>query len=384
MDFRMTDEQELMLENLREFCAREITEEKIQQWYRDRRVAEDVCKAYLEAGFGYMFIPEEYGGIPSDAMTLVLVVEELIRSAGATMPFMSYGLAMYDIAEFGTPEQVKMGMEMYKQTGQQCFSLALSEPVAGSDNASMQATAKWLGNGKVVINGTKTMVSHAETAPLIMVIAKDEDPSPENRNMSMWLVPREAPGVKLAPLHKIGQEITNFCEVYLDNVEVDESALLGVKGQGFLQLMQNFEIERLMISAHSLGLAQAAMEDAAAYAGQRIAFGQPLGNFQMIQQKLTDMEIKLQNMRNLLYKTAWEFDNGIPVRLNSALCKRYLSLAATEVCSEAMQILGGIGYTTETRVGRIWKDARGNSMSGGTDEIMVHIAGRQILKKYAK
>lgn len=384
MDFRITDEQELMLENLREFCAREITEEKIQQWYQDRRVAKDVCKAYLDAGFGYMFIPEEYGGIPSDAMTMVLVVEEFIRLAGATLPFMSFGLAMYDIVEFGNEEQIKLAMDLYKQTGEQCFSLALSEPSAGSDNAAMQATAKWLGNGKVVINGTKTMVSHAETAPLMLVIAKDEDSARENKSMSMWLIPKDTPGIKMAPLHKIGQEITNFCEVYLDNVEVDESALLGEKGKGFMQLMQNFEMERLMIAAHSLGLAQAAMEEAAAYAGQRIAFGQPIGNFQMIQQKLTDMEIKLQNMRNLLHKTAWEFDNGISVRLNSALCKRYLALAGTEVCSEAMQILGGIGYTTENKVGRLWKDARGNSMSGGTDEIMVYISGRQILKKYAK
>jgi alkylation response protein AidB-like acyl-CoA dehydrogenase len=383
MDFTITDEQELMLENLREFCEREVTEERIQKWYEDRRVEPEVCKAYLEAGFGYMFIPEEFGGIPSDAMTLALVVEELMRCTGATMPFMSYGLSMFDLAEFGSPEQVAMGMEAYKKTGEQCFSLALSEPSAGSDNRSMTSVIHWNDDGTVTLNGTKTMVSHAETAPFIMFIGKDETPDHDNKSMSMFLLPKDTPGVKMAPLHKIGQTITNFDEIYFDNVVLPQSALLGVKGEGFMQLMKNFELERIMLAAHSLGLAQAALEDAARYAAQRETFGKPLYKHQLIQEKLADMETKCQNMRNLLHKTAWEFDQGISVRLDSALCKRYLSTTCTKVASDAMQIFGGIGYTTESRIGRIWEDCRGDSFAGGTEEIMVHIAGPQVVKKYA-
>lgn len=383
MDFSLTDEQQLMLENLREFCDRWVTEEKIQKWYEDRRVEPEVCKAYLDAGFGYMFLPEEYGGIPGDAVTLALVVEELMRCTGATMPFMSYGLAMYDLAEFGNEEQVKAGMEVYQQTGEQCFSLALSEPCAGSDNQSMISTVHWNDDGTVTLNGTKTMVSHAETAPWIMFIGKDEDPSHDNRSMSMFLVPKDTPGITMTPLHKIGQTITNFDEVYFDNVVVSQDTLLGEKGNGFKQLMRNFELERIMLSAHSLGLAQAALEDATRYAAQRETFQQKLYKHQIIQQKLTDMEIKVQNMRNMLYRTAWEFDQGMSVRLDSALMKRYLSTTCTEVASDALQIFGGIGYTTESRIGRIWIDCRGDSFAGGTEEIMVHIAGRQIIKKYA-
>lgn len=383
MDFSLTDEQQLMLENLREFCDRWVTEEKIRKWYEDRRVEPEVCRAYLDAGFGYMFLPEEYGGIPGDAVTLALVVEELMRCTGATMPFMSYGLAMYDLAEFGNEEQVKAGMEVYQQTGEQCFSLALSEPCAGSDNQSMISTVHWNDDGTVTLNGTKTMVSHAETAPWIMFIGKDEDPSHDNRSMSMFLVPKDTPGITMAPLHKIGQTITNFDEVYFDNVVVSQDTLLGEKGNGFKQLMRNFELERIMLSAHSLGLAQAALEDATRYAAQRETFQQKLYKHQIIQQKLTDMEIKVQNMRNMLYRTAWEFDQGMSVRLDSALMKRYLSTTCTEVASDALQIFGGIGYTTESRIGRIWIDCRGDSFAGGTEEIMVHIAGRQIIKKYA-
>ena len=382
--FSITDEQELMLENLREFCARECTEERIQKWYEQRYVDEDVRKAYLEAGFGYMFIPEEYGGVSSDAVTMALVVTELMRCTKATMPFMSYSLSMFDLCEFGTPELIKEGMEYYEKTGEQCFSLALSEPCAGSDNRGMQSVAHWNGDGTVTLNGTKTMVSLAETAPYMLIIAKDEDPARENKSMSMFMIKSDTPGLSLSPLHKIGQQITNFSEVYMDNVTVPETCMLGEKGNGFLQLMKNFELERIMLASHSLGLAKAALEEAAAYAGQRQAFGQPIGNFQLIQEKLTDMEIKVQNMENLLLKTAWEFDNGIDVRLDSALAKRYISMSATEVCSEALQIMGGIGYTTESCVGRLWIDARGSQFGGGTDEIMVHIAGRQILKKYAR
>ena len=384
IDFSITDEQELMLENLREFVARECPEEKIQKWYQQRYIDQDVRLKYLEAGFGYMFIPEEYGGVSSDAVTLALVVTELIKCAKATMPFMSYGLAMYDLSEFGTPEQMKEGMKYYEETGEQCYSLALSEPGAGSDNQGMTTVAHWNGDGTVTLNGTKTMVSLAETAPFMLVIAKDEDPARENKAMSMWMIDPKSPGVSLSPLHKIGQQITNFSEVYLDNVVVPESAMMGVKGNGFIQLMKNFELERIMLASHSLGLAKAALEEAAAYAGQRMAFGKTIGSFQLIQEKLTDMEIKVQNMENLLLKTAWEFDKGMSVRLDSALAKRYISLSATEVCSDALQIMGGIGYTTESPVGRLWIDARGSQFGGGTDEIMVHIAGRQIIKKYAR
>lgn len=383
MDFRKTDEQELLLDSVREFAQRNITEDKIKQWYDDRCVPDELTKAYLDAGLGYLGIPEEYGGTPVDRTTLCLVVEELTRVTGASMPFMTNALNMFDIVEFGTPEQIKLAMDIYNKTGKAPFALAISEPGAGSDNASMSTTAREV-DGKIVINGQKTWVTNGEWFPYVLVVAKDEDPSPKNRNMSMWLFPKNTPGVKTASLHKIGQTIMPFCEMYFDNVVIDKSCLVGERGQGFMNLMKNFEFERLIVAAHSLGLAQAALEDAAPYAAQRVAFGQPISKFQQIQQKLTDMEIKIQNMRNMLYKTLWELDNGIPVQLDSALTKRYCSMTAVEVCSDAVQIFGGLGYTTETRVSRLWKDARGNEFAGGTDEIMVYIAGRQIIKKYSK
>lgn len=382
MDFRKTDEQELLLESLKEFLNRYVAEEQVKTWYETHEVPQEVSVEFVKAGFGFLGIPEEYGGTPTDILTMMMVGEEISHHTAATMPFISNILNMYDMAEFGNPEQIAMCLRAYEETGKSCFSLAISEPQAGSDNSSMSTVAH-VENGKVTINGTKTFVTHGNVAPYVVVVAKDEDPSRENKNMSMWMLPTNTPGVSTSQLHKIGQSTTTFCEMYFDNVVIDESCLLGKRGSGFLQLMQNFEVERLLICAQSLGLARAAMEDAAKYAGQREQFGKLIGTYQLIQEKLTDMEIKILNMENMLYRVAWEKDQGMPVRLNSALAKRYICMTATEVCSEAMQIFGGIGYTTETRVSRAWQDSRGWQFAGGTNEIMVHIAGRQIIKKYS-
>ncbi|MHB8074758.1 acyl-CoA dehydrogenase [Desulfosporosinus fructosivorans] len=383
MDFNRTEEQELLLESLTELIAREVSEDDVKTWYKEHAVSEKFNKAFIESGFGFLGIPEEYGGTPADITTLMLVSEELTRLTCATIPLLSNILNMYDVVEFGTPEQIKLTLDITKETGDPAFLLAISEPQAGSDNSRMTTTAVRK-NGKVYINGSKSFITHGGVAKYSLVFAKDENSDLDNRAISMWLFPSDTPGVKFAPLQKIGQTTSQFCEMYLDNVEIDESCLVGEPGKGFLQLMKNLEVERLLICSFSLGLAQAAMDDAAAYAGQRSQFGQPIGRFQMIQQKLTDMEIKIMNMRNMLYEAAWKKDNGMSIKLESALAKRYCCMTATEVCSEAMQIFGGLGYTTETRVSRAWQDARGWQFAGGTDEIMVHIAGREILKKYAK
>lgn len=384
MDFGLTDEQELILESVREFASRYYTEEKIAEMYAAGRTPDDVLQAYLETGLGFMGLPEEYGGVPCDNVTLGLIVEEIAHSTGSTTPFLNYTLSMRDMFEFGSEEQIKLAFDEYNKTGQPMFSLAFSEPAAGSDNSAMTCVTKKQADGTYVLNGQKTWVTMGEVFPYALVIAKDEDPARENRNMTMWLVPKELKGVSTAPLHKIGQQIMPFCEMYFDDVVLTEDMRVGEQGQGFMNLMKNFELERCFICAQDLGLAQAAMDDAAAYVSERITFGKPISNYQLIQEKLTDMETVLQNARNMLYKTLWKIDNGQSVRIDSALLKRYCGQKLNWVASEALQIFGGLGFTTETRVGRLWLDTRGNDIAGGTSEIMVYIAGRQLAKKYAR
>lgn len=148
------------------------------------------------------------------------------------------------------------------------------------------------------------------------------------------------------------------CEVYLDNVEVEESDMVGEEGMGFLNVMYNFEMERLINAARSTGFAECAFEDAACYANQRIAFGKPIGHNQMIQEKLALMAIKIDNMRNMVLKVAWQADQHQSLRTSAALAKLYCARTAMEVIDDAIQIMGGLGYTDEARVSRFWRDVR--------------------------
>ena len=188
---------------------------------------------------------------------------------------------------------------------------------------------------------------------------------------------------KVVPEEKIGQPFLPFASIQLDDVELDEGWLLHDLSRGFSQVFGFFEFGRIFLCATALGEAQAAMEDAVAWARERKAFGTPIGQFQQIQQLICDMEVKLTNMRNLVYKAAWEFDNDVHDRLTVAMMKRYVPAAATEVASDAMQILGGRGYTTRKRVSSIWQDCRGFQIAEGTDQIMVYIAAPLIFSRYA-
>lgn len=384
MDFSLTDEQELLLESVREFSERYFTEDVIKEMYATGNMPDEIAEAYRDAGFGLMGIPEEYGGIPCDKVTLGMMIEELYRSSGCNHILYQNSLTAFDIVEFGTPEQIQQYVDNYMETGWPLCSLALSEPGAGSDNRAMTTVTRKQEDGTYILSGQKTWVTMGEKLPYTIICAKDEDPARENDKMSLWMIELGREGVSTAPLHKIGQQCIPFCEMYFDDVVLTEADRVGKPGEGFMMVMKNFELERALLMAEAIGEAQAAMEDAAKYASQRIAFNKPIANFQLIQEKLTDMEIRLQNSRNMLYKTLWELDNGISVQLDSALLKRYAATECFNVCNDAMAIFGGIGYTTEVRIGRLWADARGNMFGGGTPEIMAYIAGRQIIKKYTK
>jgi len=383
MDFAFTDEQELVRENIKAWCAQHVTEEKVRDWYANHGIPAEISKAWIDSGFGFLGLPEEHGGTPCDLTTLGLVAETLCAETGARLPFVTNMIDIFDMIEFGSPEQIKLCMDAFKSTGKTLFSPAFSEPGAGSDSMSMTTYAKEI-DGKFHINGTKNWVTGGEDADYVLLIAKDDDPAPTNSSMSLWLVPLDSPGLTTHLTDKIGGHIAPFCDMYFDDVVVDESARVGKRGEGFMNLMRDFEMHRCVAIAGNLGLAQAAMDDAAMYANERVQFGKPIGTFQLIQEKLTDMEIKLRNTRNLLYQTLWKMDTGQSVQLDSALMKRYGAEATTEVCNEALQIFGGLGYTNDVRVGRLFLECRGYTIAGGTSEVMVYIAGRMITKSYAK
>ncbi len=333
----------------------------------------------VEAGFSSLGIPEEHGGTETDLLTQVMVAEEAHALGWPSLCWINFSTEVDDILAFGNEQQQAQILE-YALQGRKPFTLGFTEPQAGSDSAAMSTTATKR-DGKVYINGVKTFNTSADMAPFMLCVARSGVNENPYKDFSMYLFPMDREGVRISKLDKIGNNMCGTFEVYLNDVECDESDLVGAECQGFYQLMKNFEVERITICAANVGMARCAYDEALRYAAQREQFGKPIGTFQLIQEKLVDMRIKIENMQNMLYKVAWKKDQGESVSIDSSLLKRYTGKAAFEVIDDAMQIMGGIGYVNDCRISRLWRDQRVYRIMAGTEEIMVHTAGRALVKE---
>lgn len=388
MDFNLTDRQVDIIETMREYGTSVFTPENVRQWREDQGLPDDVVQEFARRYFSLPSTAGEESAFSQSLLNQALVIEELCRCAGCTLPFQNDLFELHIMAGFADDHDFSTVIDDFRRTGRVMFALAVSEPQAGSDTQNMTTSVRTQ-DGKIILNGVKTFVNNGEYAPNILVAAIDEDAPDDVRHpaLSFWFVPRNLKGIQAYPINKIGQPMLPFASVTFKDVELKpEYRLTGPNASaGFPHLFSLLERGRIFTCASSLGMAQAAMEDAARYATERQAFGTRIGEFQQIEQMLTDMEIRLWNMRNLLYEAAMKSDEDAPdKRLAIALMKRYIPAAATQVASDAMQILGGIGYTERERVSHIWKDCRGNQLAEGTDQIMVYIAAPLIRQKYGK
>lgn len=384
----LSEEQQGIVRVFRDFGERVFTDETVSRWSFDQGLPDEVVQEFSSLYF--KAVPHdsaENSGV-KPLFEQALIIEELCRCAGASLPMQTDLFGLQILEAFASSNDIRPVLEDYRKTGRVMFALAVSEPQAGSDSMNMQTNVKTI-DGKLVLNGMKNFVSNGEYAPNILVAAIDKDDTAEHRYppLSFWLIPRDLKGIAAAPINKIGQPMLPFATMSFDHVELKpEYRLSGSNGNhgSFPKLFEMLQCGRVFTCAASLGMAQAAMEDATRYAAKRVAFGAPIDTFQQIQQMLTDMEVRLWNMRNLTYKAALAISSNSPdKRLAAALMKRYVPKAATEVASDAMQILGGVGYTESERVSRIWEDCRGNQLAEGTDQIMVYIAAPLIRDKYA-
>ena len=379
MDFARTEEQELLLESLQTVMERGNFESYFRECDENHQVPDQAVEALVEAGFASLGIPEELGGTPTDILTQIMVAEEAHALGYPSLCWINFSTEVDDILSFGNKEQQEKVIS-YALQGKKPFTLGFTEPQAGSDSAAMSTTATKR-DGKVYINGNKTFNTSADRAPYMLCVCRSGINENPYKDFSMYLFPMDAPGVTIEKLSKVGNNMCGTYEVHLDNVECEESDLVGEECKGFYQLMKNFEVERLTICAANVGMARCAYDEALRYAAQREQFGKPIGTFQLIQEKLVDMRIKIENMQNLLYKTAWKKMQGESIMIDSSLVKRYTGKAAFEVIDDAMQIMGGIGYTDDCRISRLWRDQRVYRIMAGTEEIMVHTAGRAIVKE---
>lgn len=340
------------------------------------------AEAMIEAGFCNLGIPEEYGGLPCDVMTSILIYEEVHALGWPALTWINQALAVDDMLSFGTKEQQEKVMKLALK-GRKPFTLGFTEPQSGSDSSAV-ATSAVRKDGKIYINGHKMFNTGGNVAPYMLCLARDGVEESPYKDCSLYFIPMDKPGVTIKPMEKIGLHMMDTCEVYLDNVEIEEKDLCGTKGKGFIHLMQNFEVERLFTCACNVGMARCAYSDALRYTNQRVQFGKTIGSFQLIQEKITDMAIKIENMQNMVRHCTWKKDHGMDIAIDASLAKRYTGKAAFEVIDDAMQIMGGIGYTEGSRIARLWRDQRVYRIFAGTEEIMVHTAGRAIIKADAK
>jgi alkylation response protein AidB-like acyl-CoA dehydrogenase len=324
-------------------------------------------------------ISEEYGGLGGDTLMYAVVAEELGRVSGSiALSYVAHtSLGSKPLELFGTDEQKEEWLEPLA-SGDGMGAWALTEPSSGSDASDMDTMAVKDGD-EYVLNGTKQFITNANVANSVLVKAVT-DPDAGYDGISTFIVdPANDDGFEVTTLwDKMGLNASPTCEIQLDDVRIPEDRLLGEEGEGWKQTMKTLDGGRISIAAISTGLAQGAYEAAKAYSQEREQFGQPISKFDAIRDKIVHMERQIERARLLTHKSAWQYDQGQSVTKSSSLAKLDASEAARKVAEEAVQVLGGYGYTEDFSPQRFMRDAKLMEIGEGTSEIQHLVIGREL------
>ncbi|MER2029165.1 MAG: acyl-CoA dehydrogenase family protein [Solibacillus sp.] len=378
MHFDLTTEQAMLQKMIREFSDEVVAPGAVE---RDKTKAfpVEIFKELSNMGIMGLPFPEQYGGAGADTISFAIVTEELSRTCASTgitySAHISLGGAPLHL--FGTEAQKEKYLTPIC-TGESFGAFGLTEPNAGSDAGGTE-TAAVLDNGEFVINGSKVFITNASYAKhLALTAITNRDGN--KKEISAIIVPTDAKGFTIkSEYEKMGLNASNTTELILENVQVPEENLLGVRGNGFKQFLTTLDGGRIGIAAMAVGIAQGALNKAVQYAKERKQFGKALAEFQATQFKLADMEVKIQLARTFVYKAAWLKDQGRPFGKEAAIAKYYASEMAMEVCDEAIQIHGGYGYMKEYEVERFLRDAKLLEIGEGTSEVQKMVIARHIL-----
>ncbi|MEU4546376.1 acyl-CoA dehydrogenase family protein [Nonomuraea dietziae] len=379
MNFELDEDQQLFRATLREFVDKEIVP-VASEWERSGRYPAEIVERFKELGLFGMTIPSEYGGLDLDRVSYALVFEEIARGwMGVAGVLGSHSLSAWMINHYGTQDQKERYLPDLA-SGARRTGIALTEPGAGTDLQGIQTRAERDGE-HYVVNGAKTWITNARHADPMPVLVKTSDETPAHRGLSMLLVEAGTPGYTVSrDLPKLGYKGTETCEITLQDVRVHSDQLLGgVEGRGMQQALSALELGRVNIAARAVGVSQCAFDAALAYAGQREAFGRPIGDFQAIQLKLADMATEIQAARLMTY---WAASRS--ARAEAAMAKYFASEVALRVTMEAMRVHGGYGYSQEFVLERLYRDAPLMAIGEGTNDVQRMVIARDLLSGAVK
>jgi len=379
MDFALTQEQRQIRDMVAEFVDDEVVPRAAEIDETDEFPA-DLIDEMAELGLMGMPIPEEYGGAGLDYHAYPEALVEISRGSGGlgTIVAAHVSLACNMVYEFGDESQREQYLTPMAE-GSEIGAFALSEPGAGSDVPAMETTAERSGD-TYTVNGGKLWISNGSVADTVVVFAKT-DPDAGGKGISSFVVrPEEDEGFHVEGTeHKLGDKGCPTAELRFDGMEIPADRRLGEEGEGFVQALKTLNGGRITIAARSIGLAQAALDDALEYAQDREQFDQPISDFQAIQHKLADMDTKIQAARYLMHAAADKKMRGDRYVKEAAQAKLYASEMAREVCNEAVQIHGGYGYTKDFAVERYYRDAKLSEIYEGTSEVLRNTIADQLL-----
>lgn len=379
MLFQLSEEQLMIQQAARDFAQTELKPGVIERDEHQKFPAEQV-KKLGELGFLGMMVSEKFGGSGLDALSYVLVMEELskVDASASVVVSVNNSLVCYGLEAFGSEFQKEKYLTPLA-SGQKIGAFCLSEPEAGSDATSQHTTAEDKGD-YYLLNGTKNWITNGGTASTYLVIAQTH-PELKHKGINAFIVEKGAEGFTIGPKeNKMGIRGSDTHSLMFNDVKVPKENRIGEDGFGFKFAMKTLEGGRIGIAAQALGIAAGAYELALAYAKQRKSFGKPIADHQAIAFKLADMATQIEAARLLVYKAAWLKDQGESYTLAGSMAKLYASKVAMDVTVEAVQVHGGYGFVKEYHVERMMRDAKITQIYEGTSEIQQLVISREILR----
>jgi len=380
LDFALGETADLLRQTVSAFAAAEIAP-RAEAIDRENKFPRDLWPKLGELGLFGITVPETYGGAAMGFVEQVVAMEEVSRASASVG--LSYGvqanLVVNQIHRFGTEEQKRKYLPKLI-SGEWVGALAMSEAGAGSDVLGMRTRAEKKGNDRYVLNGTKMWITNGPVADILIVYAKSGAPD-DRKALTTFLIEKPFKGFSTAQkLDKLGMRGSDTSELIFDNCEVPADNVLGKVDDGVHVLMSGLDYERLVLSAGPVGIMQACMDVVLPYVRQRKQFGQAIGEFELMQGKLADMDTTLNACRAYVYAVARACDNGTVARKDAAGVILYAAERATWMAGQAIQALGGMGYMNEMAPGRLLRDAKLYEIGAGTSEIRRMLIGRELFE----